>query len=211
MTETIHHLVVAEILQFWFGNIVGGWTEEDRFSLWFGSQPDDDETMRSRFEPYISQAVAGELHAWEDARDSNMALVLLTDQMTRATRRGTAAAFGGDEVARGVVLRGLARGLDKELSPPERLFYYLPLEHSEDLSHQEQSLQLYKKLSEDLDNTQERTKGMMAEAQKHYDMIARFGRFPHRNALLGRENTAEEEAYLKEHGGSYGQAPRESS
>lgn len=128
--------------------------------------------------------------------------------MTRATRRGTAEAFAGDAVARDVVLRGLEDDIARDFPPPYRLFYYLPLEHSEHLPHQEQSIQLYHQLASEQPAGTEWIKPMLDEAQKHHDLIAQFGRFPHRNAILGRANTPAEAAYLQQHRGDYGQTPR---
>ena len=196
------------ILDYWFGGLKDGWTADDRLALWFGSRAEDDEDMRRRFGALIDEAVAGRLDSWSNDDGGGLALILLTDQMTRSTRRGTRAAFAGDPVALATAERGLAEGRDQNLPAVYRLFYYLPLEHCEDIDRQRQSLRRYRRLYEDFPEHQPSLQLAIEESQRHHDMIERFGRFPHRNAILGRENTPEEEAYLKRHPGNYGQTPR---
>ena len=195
-----------DILAYWFGDLHDGWTTENKSRLWFGSDRKDDDDMRQRFGELIDAACNGGLAHWETAGDNgNMALILLADQMTRATQRGKAAAFVGDATARAVCKNGVAAGLDKRLPPVWRIFYYLPLEHSEDLADQ---ITLLKILNEMIDEKPQHAKElgeMMNYAKMHHDIIAQFGRFPHRNAILGRESTAAEKTYLAGNHPNFGQ------
>lgn len=195
------------VLDYWFGETdADGWPMEDRERLWFGADKADDDDMRRQFGDLIEQAVGGELNHWRDAPPSSMALILLTDQMSRATRRGRAAAFSGDAIALAACEQGLARGYDKKLPSGYLQFYYLPLEHSENINAQKRCVALYKRLQRD------HPEKPLAEAVRyavlHHDIIARFGRFPHRNAALERVSTEEEQAYLQANGTqTFGQRP----
>jgi uncharacterized protein (DUF924 family) len=139
--------------------------------------------------------MAGELDAWAAGARGALALVILLDQVPRNLSRGDPRAFAGDAKALAVTKDALGRGLDRELSQAERMFLHLPLEHCEDLRDQELCVELMGRLDE---NPKWRD-----YALRHRDIIKRFGRFPHRNAALGRESTAEEEAFLQEPGSSF--------
>ena len=202
-----------EILDFWFGALTPqGWTVSDNLPLWFGGRAADDDAMRQRFGALIEDAAGGRLAEWENhSDDALMALILLTDQMTRAAYRGSAQAFCGDAVALTVCKNGIADGRHKRLPPAWRRFYYLPLEHSEGLADQADCVQQFRQLLEEypqyaeLDTPGASLTAAVEYAQLHYDIIERFGRFPHRNALLGRTATQEEEDYLANGGEHFGQ------
>ena len=177
------------VLDYWFGvspNLA------DRRRLWFGKDPTTDAEIRARFEGLHGAALAGELDAWLAAPESALALVVVLDQFPRNMYRDTAMAFAADAKALACARQALARGHDRQLLPVQRLFLYLPFEHSEDLAEQRRSVKLFAALDD--------ATGMADAydfALRHYCVIARFGRFPHRNASLGRTSTAEELAFLE--------------
>jgi uncharacterized protein (DUF924 family) len=175
------------VLAFWFA--------EGMAARWFEPDPAFDAEVRSRLEPLYHQAVAGELDAWAAGARGALALVILLDQVPRNFYRGDPRAFAGDARALAVTKDALARGLDRELAQAERMFLYMPLEHCEELPDQELCVELMGRLDED--------PKWRDYALRHRDIIARFGRFPHRNAALGRESTVEEEAFLKQPGSSF--------
>lgn len=171
-----------EVLDFWFG--CDGKT-------WFGKDPQFDAEIRARFLPLYERAAAGGLDGWKQAPESCLALVIVLDQFPRNMFRGTARAFAADALALEAARTIVKHSWDRNFSTNERTFAYLPFEHSESLEDQEHSLQLFAG-SENLD-----------WAQKHYDIVRRFGRFPHRNAVLGRESTPEEIEFLSRPGSSF--------
>jgi uncharacterized protein (DUF924 family) len=154
---------------------------------WFTRSDAFDDDLRSRFLATYEAAAAGKLGDWEDNPESALALVLVLDQFPRNMFRGGKRAFAADPLARDVAHRAIIRGFDKLLPPAERAFFYLPFEHSEALDDQERCLALFKAMG-DLD--------LLRWAELHADIIRRFGRFPHRNAILGRPTTAEEKSFL---------------
>jgi uncharacterized protein (DUF924 family) len=181
---------VEAILDFWFGP--PGSPERDRSRpIWFEATAAFDEALRQRFLGDHERAHAGALEAWRPQSASCLALVVLLDQLPRNLFRGTARAFASDARARAVARHALAQGFDRAMTPVRSWFFYLPFEHSEDLSDQGLGLRLYAALPE-----HDGKATAMAAAQWHYDVIARFGRYPHRNAALGRVSTPEEEAFL---------------
>lgn len=181
--------------------------------LWFGSGLDTDEDLRAqdqqieaRFGPVMAARRRGELEAWEDTPQGRLALILLADQFPRSVYRGTPAAFADDPEARRLCIEGIEAGHDPRLAPIERVFFYLPLEHSESLPDQERCLALFRSLEREAPaGLAEAFSGYTRFAAWHRDIIARFGRFPHRNAVLGRRDTAEEAAYLAAGAPRFGQ------
>jgi uncharacterized protein (DUF924 family) len=180
----------GEVLDFWFGSPGSAGFGLPR-ELWFRKSEATDALMRDRFGACVEAALRGELDPWADGdgRDA-LALVLLLDQFTRNVFRDSARAFAGDEAALALARRLVADGRDRLLAPLERWFAYLPFEHSERIDDQRESLRLFGALA------QEGLAEPLVWAQKHHDVIARFGRYPHRNELLGRESTAEEKEFL---------------
>jgi len=173
-----------EVLDFWFG--------QDR-KAWFEKNPAFDEDIRRRFLRLYESAAAGEMAHWMQAPAECLALVVLLDQFPRNLFRGSARAFAADPLARAAARVILENGWDKAMSPDERMFAYLPFEHSESLADQERCCALMRPLGKDL----------LDWAEKHRAIIERFGRFPHRNAALGRESTPEEADFLKRPGSSF--------
>lgn len=170
--------------------IVAFWREAGP-EKWFAKDDAFDAEFRRRFEAAHFQAARGELSDWLDDPESALALFLLLDQFPRNCFRGTGHAFATDPLARRYAREALARGHDQALEEALRPFFYLPLQHSESLEDQDQSLALFGRLTApDVDQW----------ARHHRDIIARFGRFPHRNAVLGRVTTDEEAAFLEADG-----------
>jgi uncharacterized protein (DUF924 family) len=156
---------------------------------WFLGSAQLDAKMRRRFGAWVDAALQGELDAWASTPRGRLALILLLDQFTRNIHRGAANAFAGDARAQALVLEGLEAGMDKPLNLSERHFFYMPLVHAEDLDLQALSLE---KFAEFLHETQ----SIVNHQRDHAATIERFGRFPTRNAALGRPSTAEEQAFL---------------
>ena len=198
----------ASILSFWFGSE----GEDDatiaarQAGLWWRKQADTDRAMRERFAPWLTGAAAGELDHWATAPTGRLALILLTDQFPRSIHRGRAEAFSLDAEARSLCVKGLELGQDRELGPLERAFFYLPLEHSESLEDQRRCVALFTELERIAPgNLRDAFAGFTRFAIAHHDIVMRFGRFPHRNRVLGRPNTAEEAVYLAGDAPGFGQ------
>lgn len=195
----------STILDFWFGDAEDAASVAAAHSaLWWGKSDATDDAIRRRFSAWVTRAAGGELDDWLDTPRGRLALIILLDQFTRNIHRGHPQAFAGDERALRWAKEGIAAGVDNELRPIERAFFYLPLEHSEQLAHQQQCVQLYRQL---LDAVPPAEKPLFATyldfAEQHLAIIERFGRFPHRNAILGRASTAEELAFLETPGSSF--------
>jgi len=194
-----------ELLQFWFGDdpddaVVAA----SKAELWWGHREETDELLQARFGAAASSAAADVLDHWTGSPRGRLALVLLLDQLPRAIHRATSAAFAQDAKARAVAEQGLASGADRLLRPIERLFFYLPFEHSEDLVDQDRSVELYRELVTSVPPAhREAFTAFVDYAVRHRDVIKQFGRFPHRNLILGRESTPEEKAFLEQPGSSF--------
>ncbi len=195
-----------ELLDFWFGGREADATEiaTTRAELWWGHKPETDELLQERFGMAVTAAAGGVLDHWVGSPRGRLALILLLDQLPRAVFRNTPRAFATDGKALEVATRGLDSGADRLLRPIERVFAYLPFEHSEDLHDQERCVELMRNLAEEVSEAHRETfAGFLDFAQRHRDIIARFGRFPHRNVILGRESTDEELEFLKQPGSSF--------
>jgi uncharacterized protein (DUF924 family) len=182
----------AGILDFWFG--------ADAVAprgFWFSKSDAIDTEIRSRFGAAVEEALAGSLDDWAETPEASLALILLLDQFTRNIFRGTPRAFAGDEAALGHAQRLVQAGLDRRFDALRRWFIYLPFEHSERLDDQNESLRLFGELA------REGEPGPLEWAQKHFDVIRRFGRFPHRNEILGRASTPEETEFLRQPGSRF--------
>ncbi len=185
----------SEILAFWFGE---GEDHGKRRKQWFGKNAAFDDEIRQRFLATLVAAEAGALSHWKNNAQDCLALVIVQDQFPRNMFRGSARAFATDALACEATAHALAKGFDCGLKPVERQFIYLPLEHSEALPDQQRCLQLMQQLA-----AYDETNDLHVWAQKHLDIISRFGRFPHRNAVLGRESTAEEIEFLTQPGSGF--------
>jgi uncharacterized protein (DUF924 family) len=178
----------TEVLDFWFGP-----RDEER-AEWFRKDDAFDAQIRQRFGALVDLALAGGLREWDATPEGALARVLLLDQFTRNAFRGTARAFAGDALALEAARAMVVRGDDATLPPLRRVFVYLPFEHSEDMAMQRESLRLFGTLGRE---------GFLDYARRHAVVVERFGRFPHRNAILGRESTPEEIEFLKQPGSGF--------
>jgi uncharacterized protein (DUF924 family) len=184
-----------DVLDFWFGAL-----EErgKRRREWFAKDPAFDAQIRERFGALHASAARRELEMWRMSPDSMLALVIVLDQFSRHIHRGDARAFAQDAHARDCAVEALMRHDDMGFLPVERQFLYLPLEHSEDPMDQEKAVDLFRSL-----DAFEETRGASEWAVRHRDVIRRFGRFPHRNAALGRASSAEEREFLARPGSGF--------
>ena len=182
-----------EVLDFWFGEPRGPSRAE-----WFRKDEAFDRTIRERFGGLHAAAARRELEAWRANAESMLALVIVLDQFSRNMYRNDARAFAQDAHALECAKEAVMRGDDLGLLPVERQFLYLPFEHSEDLADQEKCLEMMRSL-----DAFEETRGISDWAVRHRDIVARFGRFPHRNAALGRASTAEETEFLRQPGSGF--------
>ena len=172
-----HMTTPQEVLDFWFGEIIDEWTTTDRHALWFGARAADDEIIRAHFGEAMEQAVAGGMTAWEQKPMDTLALIILLDQMTRVIGRGRAAAFAGDKRALSLCLAGISGGFARQLPMVAQMFFYLPLEHSELLSHQEKHLALYADMIRQCPARKKELTAAFDYARKHMDIIARLVAF----------------------------------
>jgi uncharacterized protein (DUF924 family) len=182
-----------EVLDFWFGPAPHVARE-----AWFRKDEAFDALIRERFGDDVAAALAGAYGDWCTTPRGALARVILLDQFTRNVHRGTPLAFAGDAAALATAQDAVERGFDRSLDRYERWFLYMPFEHAEDPAMQERSLELFGALSRETGDP-----GALEWAEKHAAVIRRFGRYPHRNAILGRESTAEERAYLAQPGSGF--------
>jgi uncharacterized protein (DUF924 family) len=171
--------------------VVAFWREAG-VAKWFNGGPEFDAQCRERFLDAHFAAARRELARWAGDAEGALALVLLLDQIPRNAFRGSAHAFATDGLAREVARNAIEAGFDQRVDPALRLFFYMPFEHSEDMADQDRSLQLFVAMND---------AGYLDYARRHREVISRFGRFPHRNAALGRASTPEELAWLDAGGG----------
>jgi uncharacterized protein (DUF924 family) len=192
----------GDVLDFWLGDgVQRGWPTQNMSKRWFGGGAALDEEIKSRFEPRVLQGLNGELGDWAQTAATpalgQLAHVILLDQFTRNVFRGQARAFSGDAQAQQLVLQAIATKADEQLPWVGRVFMYMPLMHAETQALQTECLARFTALLSDVpDDLKERLQGNLDFARQHADIIARFGRFPYRNAALGRTNTTKEEIFL---------------
>ncbi|GAB5390282.1 MAG: DUF924 family protein [Alphaproteobacteria bacterium] len=187
MTANANIATAEQVLHFWF--------EELEWSDWFTKSDKLDARIASRFEATVRAARdTADLDDWARTADGALALCLVLDQFPRNIWRDRPDAFSGDDKALKIASSAIDQGFDRNMSAQQRCFFYLPFEHSEDLDMQDRSIALFTDLGHEM---------YLDYAIKHRDIIARFGRFPHRNRILGRETTAEEAAFLKTPGSSF--------
>ena len=193
------------ILDYWFGT-PGTALEiaERQTKLWFGKLPEKDREVSERFTPTFNAAIAGSLDDWATSPRGRLALVIVLDQFPHHIHRDTPDAFAQDAKALSLSLAALAGGEDQSLALIERVFLYLPLEHAESIAMQDLSVEQYQQL---VDEAPESERALFANfldyAHKHREVVLRFGRFPHRNAILGRSSSAEEIEFLKQPGSRF--------
>lgn len=202
MTDTT---TPAAVLEFWFGNTSDDTaTAETQKKLWWSKNATVDADIRNRFGKLVESAATGALDHWARDAHGRLALILLFDQFPRNMYRDTPRAFAYDPLACKLALAGIANGSDRALRAIERVFFYLPLEHSESAELQERSVALFTALAAGVPEADRKTfAGYVDYAVRHRDVIHRFGRFPHRNHILGRVSTPEETEFLKQPGSSF--------
>ena len=170
------------------------WFEECSEKQWFEKDQEFDRLIQKRFGPLVEAASMGKLEDWHETPRGALAYILLLDQFTRNIYRGSGQAFAADAKARAAAIKVLVEGYDLDFPDREKTFLYLPFEHSEELEDQERCVALFEALGDDK---------LTDYAVRHRDIIARFGRFPHRNDVLGRESTDAEQEFLKQPGSSF--------
>lgn len=195
-----------EIYHFWFGEMKTGLVDKKQSQRWFFADEKLDKEITEHFEPLLSKAAQGKYESWLSDARSCLALIILLDQFSRNIYRGSAKAFSFDALARDAVRQGRERGFDRELWPVEKGFFYMPLEHSEALTDQQLCVALFEGLLIDVaDVHRQQVESSLQWAKEHCEIVELFGRFPHRNEVLGRESTQEEREYLRGGGKRFGQ------
>ena len=198
---------IDAVLSFWFQEKELSAPQIDgRLDVWFGENPVFDTEIANAFGEDVERASEGQLDHWADEPRGRLALILLLDQFRRNIYRNTPEAFAKDKVALKLCVEGAMAKKDKGLSPIERVFFYMPLQHAESRKVQKKSRELYRRLANAVSPTYTETFDTICQfAELHADIIERFGRFPHRNNLLKRDNTSEEEEYLAGDAPGFGQ------
>ncbi len=185
------------VLRFWFGEPPQSYAE--RRKLWFGKQPEFDATIRQQFQQLYEQAATGALDGWAQAPQGCLALILILDQFSRNMFRDKPQAFATDAKALALAWQAVDADFDRELTPLQRIFLYLPFEHSEQIADQAQSVQRFEQLYLE----QPELMDVWGYAKRHQAVVEQFRRFPHRNAILGRETTPAEAEFLQQPGSSF--------
>jgi uncharacterized protein (DUF924 family) len=198
---------IDKILSFWFKERELSAPQIDRrMDTWFGEDPVFDHEIRKEFADDVDNACKGRLDHWADDPRGRLALILLIDQFRRNIYRNTAQAFSMDRLALKLCVEGAMEKKDKGLTPIQKVFFYMPLQHAESAKVQAKSVELFTRLAESVSPTFQETFLTIAQfAELHRDIIDQFGRFPHRNKLLGRDNTPEEDEYLAGDAPDFGQ------
>ena len=198
---------ISDVLRFWFGDLrEGELPDKEKQMTWWMKSEEFDNLVRQRFEKYVLLAEKGELSNWLETPLGTVAFIVVVDQFPRNICRGAPGAFSRDALALRACLEGIEKGFDEGLHPMHRVFFYLPLMHSEDPEIQSLSVRKYSALENEYTPHPEIRKILAYStdfAGRHSDIIKRFGRYPHRNAALGRESTPEETEFLKEPGSSF--------
>lgn len=195
------------VLEYWFGDLKEGEIPpDDVIARWWGKDQKTDDYIRENFGRGLEEAARGALHGWEETPRGTLALIIVLDQFSRNVYRDDPRAFARDGLALETAARGIAKGFDKGLHPVMRVFFYIPFMHSEDLVMQERSLEFFRGLENEFSSApgvSEMLSSNRDYAERHYEIVKRFGRYPHRNRILGRESTPEEIAFLQQPGSSF--------
>lgn len=196
---------MTAILDFWFGPLEDEESfNEEKAAEWFASNAAFNAQIEEKFGALVEDALEGKLDSWNATPEGTLALILLLDQFTRNLFAGTAKAFAGDSKALALAHEGIKNGEDLLLKPLERSFFYMPFMHSEELQMQKVGVELYTSLMNQAEgDVQEPLRQNLVFMQKHRSIIAKFGRFPHRNEILDRLSTDEEVEFLKQPGSSF--------
>jgi len=207
MINDADQLRIDAILTFWFREHALSAPQIDgRMDVWFGEDPVFDEQIAREFSRDVEDASAGRLDHWGQEPRGRLALILLLDQFRRNIYRHRPEAFAMDKTALKLCVEGAMEKKDQGLAPIERVFFYMPLQHSESRKVQQRSREIYAKLAEAVSPTYRETFETVVQfAELHADIVDQFGRFPHRNVILGRQNTPEEDEYLAGDAPTFGQ------
>ena len=199
------------IREFWFGSLpLSADALERRMSFWFGGDSEAearqrDAQIRTRFGALLARAAGGQLASWSDGPRGRLSLIILLDQFPRNIFRGSARAFAYDTQALALTLSGMQSAADAALDAVERMFFYMPLQHAESRDVQDESVAAFRRLlGEAPDELRAAFQDTLQWAEKHRAVIEQFGRFPHRNPVLARASTAEEERWLRAGGADFG-------
>lgn len=194
-----------QVLDYWFGSDPSA-DLKTRSQLWFNGGKKVDDEIRNTFEPTIEAASMGALSEWLATAQGTLGLIVLLDQFPLNVYRKTAKAFASEQTAVEICLQGLEKEFDQQLSVVERLFFYLPLVHSENIDHQNQAVSLFEKLLGAAEGPEKTfAEHSLQSAVEHREQIRQFGRYPFRNEVLGRVSTEEEQAWLDDNPNRYGQ------
>lgn len=199
--------MIDTVLHFWFGHIESTvLPTKERTRIWFGATPEGDQEIIDQFKKNLEDAICGNFDTWESEPRGSLALIIILDQFSRSIFRKSAMAFTQDQKALDVCIRGIERQYDHELSLIERAFFYMPLMHSENREMQATSVRAFKMLV-DLSFPEARSiyDNFFEYALRHFEIIEKFGRFPHRNAIMGRTSSKEEEEFLSKSKEGFGQ------
>ncbi len=196
----------SELISHWFAQTLDDpATITGRMGWWFSADEERDQIMADRFSSLVEECAAGRHYRWLDDPEGRLALIIALDQLPRNLFRGSPRAFYNDSYTAALCLAAAHTGQDKALKPIQRAFFYMPLQHFEDLQAQEAGVQLYERLAAENPEWPVFAEGFTAFARLHRDIIARFGRFPHRNKILNRDSTPEEAEYLSGDAPTFGQ------
>ena len=190
---------IEDILDFWFGYFPTEYSADtSKQDMWFKNGSAYDEAIFVKFGAIYHRAIEGGCENWQESQRGRLALIILLDQFSRHIYRNTAESFAQDEKAQAICIEGMISGHDQLLHPVERSFFYLPLEHAENLEHQTLSVKAYERLAEDVIPEFRKPFEMTLEfAKRHHHVIEKFGRFPELNDILGRESTEEEIVFMQ--------------
>ena len=194
------------LIKTWFADTISDpGTVPGRMPWWFGPDAERDATLAEQFAGLVEECAAGEHYDWLDNPEGRLAVIIALDQLPRNLFRGSPRAFEHDAYTAALCMAAALTGQDQELAPIQRAFLYMPLQHFEDLAGQEASVALYDQLAADTPEWPQFREGFLPFAREHRNIIAQFGRFPHRNETLGRNNTAQEDEYLSAGAPAFGQ------
>ncbi|UCH47131.1 MAG: DUF924 domain-containing protein [Betaproteobacteria bacterium] len=205
MLPSVGKETAESILRFWFGTATDDLEVSGQCAkMWWKKNPQVDAEIRQRFAAVVDAAASGQCDSWLENARGRLAMIIMVDQFSRNMYRDTPRAFAFDSLALSWAKEGIASGADQTLRPIERIFFYMPLEHSESLEDQQRAVALTTALAAQVTpEKRDLFEGYVDFAKRHRDIVQRFGRFPHRNAILERSSTPEELEFLKQPGSSF--------
>lgn len=194
-----------QILSYWFGDVVDQpELMQQKLAFWYGKNDDVDNDIRQQFGEHVERASQGDYDDWQKTAEGRLALIILLDQFTRNIYRNTSEVYAADAKALQIAMQGIELGHDQQLQPIHRVFMYMPLEHAEDKLIQQRCVELFEQLANSVPDSQHKLYlNFLDYAIKHQEVVDRFGRFPHRNKLLNRQSTQQEQEFLQQPGSSF--------